>query len=132
MEKDEGNNCISINICGFSRWRQTQETWVQSRDLEEPLEESYVPLFVMGKREKRTRPISRGGANIPCFSKSSGYAAFFFFFGNATWQTVSQLPDKGWNPCSLQCKHQVLTTGLPGNTQCHFAFEKICISTCFS
>ena len=34
----------------------------------------------MGKREKRTRPISRGGTNIPCFSKSSGYAAFFFFF----------------------------------------------------
>ena len=108
MEKDEGNNCISINICGFSRWRQTQETWVQSRDLEEPLEESYVPLFVMGKREKRTRPISRGGANIPCFSKSSGYAAFFFFFflamPHGKQYLSSQTRDGTHVPCSASTK----------------------------
>ena len=61
----------------------------------------YMPFFVTGKREKRIRPICRGGANISCFSKSSGYAAFFWPSHTAN---IISGPDKGRNLCSLQCK----------------------------
>ena len=46
--------------------------------------------------------------------------------GHATQLVGSQLPDQGSNPCPLQQKHIVLTTGLPGkfpgslNDSCYF------------
>ena len=38
------------------------------------------------------------------------------FFGHTAWLAGSYLPDQGLNP-RQQCKLQVLTTGLPGNSQ---------------
>ena len=42
--------------------------------------------------------------------------SFFFFLFLATWlvETYQYFPKKGWNPCPLQWKLQVLTTGPPG------------------
>ena len=34
------------------------------------------------------------------------------------WHAGSYFPNQGWNPCFLQWKHGVLTTGLPGKSQC--------------
>ena len=39
-----------------------------------------------------------------------------FFFAHATQHVESQFPGQGLNPCPLQCKHGVLTTGLPGKS----------------
>ena len=59
----------------------------------------------------------------PTCTRRSGYMAtawvfsshlFFFFFGQAV--CGSQFPNQGLNPGPQQWKHQVLTTGLPGNS----------------
>ena len=42
--------------------------------------------------------------------------ANFIFFGHAAWLVRSLFPDQGLNPCSLQRKYGVLTTGLPENS----------------
>ena len=39
------------------------------------------------------------------------------FFGYTAQRTGSQFPDQRSNPCPLQWKHGVLTTGPPGNSQ---------------
>ena len=41
---------------------------------------------------------------------------FFFLFGHAVWHVGSEFPDQGSNPCPLQWKHGVPTTGLPGKS----------------
>ena len=43
----------------------------------------------------------------------------FFFFGRAAGHAGSSFPDQGWNPCPLQWKHRILTTGPPGKSQPH-------------
>ena len=43
---------------------------------------------------------------------------FWFVFGHGMWHGGSQFPDQGSNPCPLQWKYRVLTTGLPGDPQC--------------
>ena len=45
----------------------------------------------------------------------------FFFFRRAARLVGSQFPDQGSNPCPLQWKHGVLTTGPPGNSL-HISF----------
>ena len=44
---------------------------------------------------------------------------FFFFFGQAKRHTGSYFPDQVSNPCSLQWKLRVLTTGSPENSLQH-------------
>ena len=40
------------------------------------------------------------------------FSNYFFFFSGCTFQSVGSLfPDQGSNPCPLQWKHSVLTTG---------------------
>ena len=41
----------------------------------------------------------------------------FLFFGHATEHARSWFPNQGSNPCPLQWKLDVLTTGLPGKSQ---------------
>ena len=40
------------------------------------------------------------------------------FFGLTVWPVGSSFPTQGSNPCLLQEKHRVLTTGLSGKSQC--------------
>ena len=39
------------------------------------------------------------------------------FFGGGGWHAGSQFPHQGSNPCPLQWKRRVLTTGPPGKSQ---------------
>ena len=41
---------------------------------------------------------------------------FFFFFGCTTWHAGSQFHNQGWNPCPLQQKYRIITTGSPGKS----------------
>ena len=56
---------------------------------------------------------------INTIRKSSELFFFFFFLFLATWLAGSyqQFPKKGSNPCPLQWKCRVLTTGPPGKAQ---------------
>ena len=69
------------------------------------------------------------------FSISSGHELVelvsycdFFFFGHTSQHMGSWFPNQGWNPCSLPCKHGILTTGPSGNSLTEVL---ICISLCF-
>lgn len=41
-----------------------------------------------------------------------------YFLGLTMWPAGSSFPTQGSNPCLLQEKHRVVTTGLPGKSQC--------------
>ena len=51
----------------------------------------------------------------PSFRSFSSFLPSFLS-GRTTWHTGSYFPDQGWNPCPLQRKLKVLTTGPPGKS----------------
>ena len=55
--------------------------------------------------------VRKGGKNEILF--------YFLSYLSATPRGMQDLnaPDQGWNPCALQWKHGVLTTGPPGNSE---------------
>ena len=60
---------------------------------------------------------------------------FFFFFFDWLWLAESQDPNQGLNPCPLQWKCGVLTTGPPGNAQLRSSckqFPRLCFMCLFS
>ena len=48
---------------------------------------------------------------------SASLFGLFFFFGRIALHVGPYFPDQGSNPCALQWKHGVLTTGPPGKSQ---------------
>ena len=55
------------------------------------------------------------------------FLSFFFLF----WlhlEACGEFLDQGWNPCPLQWKHAVLTTGLPGKPRVSFSCGRLKIS----
>ena len=64
----------------------------------------------------------RGNAIPETFLSISRWTFRYYFFGRAARIAGSQFPSRGLNPCPLQWKHRVLTTGLPGNSLRQFFF----------
>ena len=61
--------------------------------------------------------ISNESLLVISFSKRQFLVWFILgLFGQAMWHVGSYFPDQGLNPCPLQWRSRVLTTGLPGRT----------------
>ena len=76
-----------------------------------PSTETYSPEF-------KSSPTVPFGASFSCTDRTHFPKVFFFGGGHAMWHARSSFPNQGSNPnpCPLQWKHRVLTTGSPGKS----------------
>ena len=68
----------------------------------------HLPFLKTSGKQKHCR-------TLLSFFLFSFFPFFLSIFGHARRLERSQFPDQGWNPCLLQWKCGVLTTGPPGN-----------------
>ena len=76
--------------------------------------------LLMTSFESLDHPVMPEATQTLSFSVMRDNKLPFFFFGCTAQHVGSQFPDQGSNPCPLQWKCGVLTTGLPGNSSLIF------------
>ena len=58
------------------------------------------------------------------------FFCFFVFFCYTAWHAESKFSDQGSNPCPLQWKHNVLTTGPQGKSQNQLILNRLYMHAC--